>query len=95
MSRGELEGRFLGLMAYLDPKGKGDKSMPANHGLCPGVWGSAVGDPRDMAKAGLLEAQSPEDGSSHPPERRLTPAPALRHARNIAVATFGARSDAQ
>ena len=61
----------------------------------PRRMGSAVGDPRDMAKAGLLEAQSPGDGSSHPPERRLTPAPALRHARNIAVATFGARSDAQ
>jgi hypothetical protein len=24
----ELEGRFLGLMADLDPKGKGDNSMP-------------------------------------------------------------------
>ncbi len=82
-------------MAYLDSKGKGDKSMPGNHGSCPGVWGGAVGDPRDMAKAGLLESQSPEDGSSHPPERRPKPAPALRHVRNIAAATFGARSDAQ
>lgn len=27
-SRGKLEGRFLGLMAYLDPKGEGDNSMP-------------------------------------------------------------------
>jgi hypothetical protein len=40
-------------MAYLDPKGKGDKSMPGNHRSRPGVWGGAVGDPRDMAKAGL------------------------------------------
>jgi hypothetical protein len=95
MSRGELEGRFLGLMAYLDPKGKGDKSMPANHGLCPGVWGSAVGDPRDMAKAGLREAQSPEDGSSHPPERRLKPAPALRHARKQCPQPSEQWSDAQ
>jgi hypothetical protein len=77
-------------MAYLDPKGKRDKSMPGNHGLRPGVWGGAVGDPRDMAKAGLLEAQSPGDGSSHPPERRLKPVPALRRVMNITVATFGA-----
>ena len=62
-------------MAYLDSKGKGDKSMPGNHRPSPDVWGGAVGDPRDMAKAVLLEAQSPEDESSHPPERRLKPAP--------------------
>ena len=74
-SREELGGRFLGLMAYLDPKGEGDKSMPGNQRPGPGVWDGALGDPRDMAKAGLLESQSPEDGSSHPPERRLKPAP--------------------
>jgi transposase InsO family protein len=43
----------------------------------PSVRDGALGDPRDMAKAGLPESQSPEDGSSHPPERRLKPAPAL------------------
>jgi hypothetical protein len=37
-------------MAYLDPKGKGDKSMPGNHRSRPDVWGGAVGGPRDMAK---------------------------------------------
>jgi len=31
------------------------------------------GDPRDMAKAGLPESQSPVDASSHPPERLLKP----------------------
>ena len=82
-------------MADLDPKGKGDKSMSGNRRPGPGVWGGAVGDPRDMAKAGLLEAQSPGDESSRLPERRLKPVPALRRARNIAAATFGARSDAQ
>lgn len=82
-------------MADLDPKGKGDKSMPGNHGSGRGVWDEAVGDPRDMAKAGLLEAQSPEDGSSHPPERRMKPAPALRRVWKVARATSGARSDAQ
>ena len=30
-------------MAYLDPKGKGDKSMPENRRSCPGVWGGAAG----------------------------------------------------
>jgi len=76
-------------------KGKGDKSMPGNHGSGRGVWGEAMGDPRDMAKAGLLEAQSPEGESSHPPERRPKPAPALRPAWKQRCATSGARSDAQ
>jgi len=62
-SREELEGRFLGLMAYLDPKGEGDNSMPGNQRSCPGVWGEVLGDPRDMAKAGLPESQSPGDVS--------------------------------
>ena len=43
-SREELEGRFLGLMADLDPKGEGDNSMPGNRRPCPGVgaarWGT-------------------------------------------------------
>jgi hypothetical protein len=33
-SREELGGRFLGLMAYLDPKGEGDKSMVRHEALC-------------------------------------------------------------
>jgi hypothetical protein len=33
------------------------------------------GDPRDMAKAGLPESQSPVDASSRPPERPLKPVP--------------------
>jgi hypothetical protein len=36
-SREELGGRFLGLMAYLDPKGEGDKSMPGKQWSCSGV----------------------------------------------------------
>jgi hypothetical protein len=74
-SREELEGRFLGLMAYLDPKGEGDQSMPGKQCSCPGVRGEALRDPRNMARAGLPEAQSPDDASRHPPERRLTPVP--------------------
>src|SRR2546421_10483311 len=62
-------------MAYLDPKGEGDKSMPGKQRSCSGVGNDALRDPRDMAKAGLPEAQSPDDASSHPPERRLKPVP--------------------
>jgi hypothetical protein len=36
-SREELGGRFLGPMAYLDPKGEGDKSMPGKQRSRPGV----------------------------------------------------------
>ena len=49
--------------------------MPGKRRSCPGVRGEASRDPRDMAKAGLLEAESPEDENSHPPERHLLPAP--------------------
>ena len=74
-SRDELEGRFLGLMAYPDPQGERDNRMPGNQWSCPNVRGEALGDPRDMAKAGLPEPQSPDDAKGHPPERRLKPAP--------------------
>jgi hypothetical protein len=33
--------------------------MPLKRGACRGVLGAASRDPRDMAKAGLLEAQFP------------------------------------
>jgi hypothetical protein len=33
----ELEGRFLGLMAYLDAKARGNNSMPAKQRSCSGV----------------------------------------------------------
>jgi hypothetical protein len=90
-SREELEGRFLGLMAYPQPKGEGERSMPANQRPGPDVRDGALGDPRDMAKAGLPESQSPEEASSPPPERHLKPAPALRCLdANRPVATFGA-----
>ena len=74
-SREELEGMFLGPMAYPDPKGERNNRMSGKRRSCPGVRGEASRDPRDMAKAGLLEAESPEDGKAHPPERRLVPAP--------------------
>ena len=73
-SREELEGRFLGPMAYPDPEGERNNRMPGKRRSRPGVWGGASRDPRDMAKAGLPEAESPDDGKAHPPERHLLPA---------------------
>jgi hypothetical protein len=70
-----LEEPSLGPMAHLEPKGKGDRSMPANQRPGPGVWDSALGDPRDMAKPGLAEPQFPDGAKPHPSERRLTPTP--------------------
>jgi hypothetical protein len=75
LSREELEGMFLGLMAYPDPKGKRDNSMPGKRRSCPGVRGEASRDPRDTAKAGLPEAESPEGAKIRPSERHLLPAP--------------------
>jgi hypothetical protein len=51
----ELGRRFLGLPADLDAKARGDNSMPEAWRACPGVRGVASRDPRDMAKAGLLD----------------------------------------
>ena len=57
---------FLGRLAYLDAKARGDNSMPGKRRSSGGVQGGVLRDPRDMAKAGLLEAQSPAvKGPSH------------------------------
>jgi hypothetical protein len=74
-SREELEGMFLGPMAHPDPKGERNNRMPGKRRSRPGVRGEASRDPRDMAKAGLPEAESPDDEKAHPPERHLLPAP--------------------
>jgi hypothetical protein len=50
-SREELGGRFLGPMAYLDPKGEGNSSMPGKQRSCSGVWNEALRGPRDMANS--------------------------------------------
>ena len=74
-SREELEGGFLGPMAYPDPEGERNNRMSGKRRSCPGVRGEASRDPCDMAKAGLPEAESPEDENSHPSERHPLPAP--------------------
>ena len=70
-SREKLGGRFLGLMAYLDPKGEGNNSMPEKQRPCSGIWNDALRGPRDRAKAELPVSQSPEGETWHPPERCL------------------------
>src|SRR5450755_5025334 len=66
---------FLGPMAYPDLKGERDSSMPGKRRSSPGVRGEVSRDPRDMAKAGLPESQSPDDVMMRPSERHpiLTP----------------------
>ena len=49
----------MGPMAYLAGKPGGDKSMPGTRRSSGGVQGGVPLGPRGMAKAGLLEAQSP------------------------------------
>ena len=55
----DSKGGSLGLMTYLEPKGEGDSSMSGNQRPGPDAWDGALGDPHGMAKAGLLEPQSP------------------------------------
>jgi hypothetical protein len=52
----ELGRRFLGLVAYLNPKGEGDNSMPVKQRSCSGIRSGALRDPRGMAKAALPES---------------------------------------
>src|SRR5450755_2407660 len=58
-------------MAYPDPRGERDNRMPAKRRSCPGVRAGVSRDPRDMAKAGLPESQSPDDAKMRPSERHL------------------------
>ncbi len=72
---GVIRRKLLGPMAYPDPQGERDKSMLGNRRSRPGVRGDASWDPCDMAKATLLEPQSPEDATFRPSERHSIPAP--------------------
>ena len=56
LSREELGGMFLDLMPNPESKDKRDSSLAANQRSCPGVWDDALGDPRDMVKAGLPDS---------------------------------------
>jgi len=43
---------ILDLMPNPESKDKRDSSLAENQRPCPGVWDGALGDPRDMVKAG-------------------------------------------
>jgi hypothetical protein len=66
---GVIRRKLLSPMAYPDPQGERDKSMPGNRRSCPGVRGDASWDSCDMAKAKLPEPQSPEDATFRPSEK--------------------------
>jgi hypothetical protein len=70
-SQEELEGVFLGHRVYLKAKARGEKSMPEKRGSLEDTKGAAPQDPRDKAKAGLPEPQSPAVKCAHPPLRCL------------------------
>jgi hypothetical protein len=54
-----LEELTPGSRAYLAVKTKGNNSMPLKREMPEDVYGIDLQDPRDMAKAGLLELQVP------------------------------------
>ena len=58
-SRDELEGTFMGLMAYPDLKSERDSSLPEKRRSDPSVRAEASRGPRDMAKAGLPDSPIP------------------------------------
>jgi hypothetical protein len=86
-SREELGGMFLDLMPNLASKDKGNSSLAANQRPCPGVWSAALGDPRDMVKAELLDS---------PVSRRRKPASAgktsVTGANPVAASSTGRRN---
>ena len=50
---------FLGHRVYLKAKARGDNSMPEKREPLEDAEGAVPQDPRDRAKAGLPESQSP------------------------------------
>ena len=62
---------LLGHLVDLRAKAGGEKSMPEKRRSLEGAEGDAPQDPRDMAKATLLEPQSPAMKCAHPLLQRL------------------------
>jgi transposase len=75
--------------------GDGDQSMPGKRRPCPDVRGGASRDPRDRAKAGLPEPQSPVMESRIRRNDVRYRRRALLRQRGRARATSGTRNDAQ
>jgi len=96
LSGERLEEVSLGLMAYLDSKGKGDNRMPANQRPGPGVRDGALGDPRDMAKTRLSKSQLPDGAIRTPAGKTLeTGAVPCDRFHRCLTQSSGARSDVQ
>jgi hypothetical protein len=55
----ERGGMVVGQLAYLDAKARGNKSRPGEQRPTGGVQDGALHDPRDMAKARLLQTHFP------------------------------------
>ena len=66
----ELGGRFLGLMADLDPKGEGDQSMPGKRWPCPGVRARGAAGPAEYGESWI--ARSPISRRCKPPSTCVT-----------------------
>ena len=60
-------------MANPDPKGERDNRMPEKRGQVQVLGLRRLRDPCDMAKAELLEPQSPDDAKNRPSAWHLTP----------------------
>ena len=94
-SRDELEGRFVGLMAYPDPRGERNNRMPAKRRSAqvsgPGCRGTRViWRKLDCLKPNLQKTQRPVRRKGTRDRRH-----ALRRHRREVAATFGAWSVAQ
>ena len=62
---------LLGHLVYLKAKAVGDNSMPEKREPLEDAEGGVPQDPRDKARAGLPESQSPAVQQSHSLLRRL------------------------
>jgi hypothetical protein len=68
---GETEKEVSGSTAHLLSKDKGNNSMPVKRRCTEDVEEHAPQDPRNMAKAKLLQSQFPAGAPAHPSLQRL------------------------
>jgi len=86
---------FLGLMAYLNPKGERGSSMPGKQRSLKASKTMRCGARVILVKAGLLEIQSPDGEYAHPSERRLKPVPCPASAWNVGRGNLQGAGDVQ
>ena len=96
VQRGEIGGNISGSdgLPGLE-RVTGENSMPGNRLPGPGVWDGVPGGPRDMAKAGLPEVQSPEGAIRTPAGKTPVTGAAPAVGRRCACRNPRERSDAQ